>query len=301
MVCMLVQLRRNRRLLARTIRQTALVLTFFCAIAHVARAQVDFTVVIRDLPADQKILEPVIKANLIAAAKAWADHVDAKPCTIGILFRVDRAANAGRGSGRSVVTARLGNEKQDGKLVSEQGWASKMRTGKAASGDQLDIEIVLEPTYMKTIWWDPDPAARKERIPGGKLDSMSVLLHEFGHALAFNGWRDPKTGQLPANFISTYDRNVTFENDNFFYVGPAATKLWGGPIPLAKTRTNYHHFCEELSGRNVQLKADLMNGVVMEYAHRYEIGLLDLAVLADCGIPLKAISKGKGDSGKSGK
>src|SRR4051812_33740711 len=264
-----------------------IVLIFIASLALISRAQVDFTVTIEELPADQKNLEPVIKSNLIAAAKAWADLVDSKPCTIDILFRTDPAAHAGRGSGRSLVTARLGDEKQDDKLVAEQGWASKMRTGKDPNGDKPDIEIVLEPNYMKTIFGDPDPSARKPRIPANKLDSMSVLLHEFGHALAFNGWRDPKTGQLPANFISTYDRNVKFENDNFYYVGPAATKLWGGPIPLAKTRTNYHHFCEEPKGRDAQLKAELMNGVVMEYAHRYQIGALDLAVLQDCNIPLK--------------
>lgn len=300
-VVMALGLQPALQVVTQTLRRIGVVLILAGAIAHSVHAQVEFTVTIKNLPDDQAVLAPVIKSNLIAAAKAWADQVDAKPCTIAILFRVDPAANAGRGSGRSLVTVRLGNEKQGDKLVSEQGWASKMRTGKPANGDQPDIEIVLEPTYMKTIWWDPDPSARKARIPGGKLDSMSILLHEFGHALVFNGWRDPKTGELPANFISTYDRNVKFENENFFYIGPAATKLWGGPIPLAKTRTNYHHFCEEPVGRNAELKADLMNGVVLEFGHRYEIGLLDLAVLEDCAIPLKGASKGKRNSAKSGK
>jgi hypothetical protein len=288
------------QIVTRTLRRISVVL-IVGAMAHCVHAQVEFTVTFKDLPADQTVLAPVIKSNLIAAAQAWADQVDAKPCTIAILFRVDRAANAGRGSGRSVVTARLGNEKDGDKLVSEQGWASKMRTGKRSRGDEPDIEVVLEPTYMKTIWWDPDPSARKAAIPRGKLDSMSVLLHEFGHALAFNGWRDPKTGELPANFISTYDRNVKFEDGNFFYIGPAGTNLWGERIPLAKTRTNYHHFCEEPTGRNAELKADLMNGVVMEYGHRYEIGRLDLAVLEDCGIPLKGASKGRRNSRATGK
>jgi len=272
-------------------RQTVLLILLLTASA--ASAQVDFTVTIQDLPADQKNLEPLIKSNLIAAAKTWADYVDSKPCTIDILFRVDPAANAGRGSGRSVVTARLGDEKEGDKLVAEQGWAAKMRTGKDPNGDKPDIEVVLEPNYMKTIWWDPDPAARKARVPAGKLDSMSVALHELGHALVFNGWRDPKTGQLPANFISTYDRNVKIENGDFFYVGPAATKLWGAPIPLAKTNNNYHHFCDKPVGRDAQLKADLMNGIVFEYGRRYQIGQLDLAVLKDCNIPLKDANKAK--------
>jgi hypothetical protein len=44
-----------------------------------------------------------------------------------------------------------------------------------------------------------------------------------------------------------------------------------------------------------------MNGVVMEYGHRYEIGRLDLAVLEDCGIPLKGAPKGKRNSRATGK
>ena len=272
-------------------RQSALLILLLCAVT--TQAQVTFTVTLQDVPADQKNVEPLIKSNLIAAAKAWADHVDSKPCTIDIIFRVDPAAHAGRGSGRSVVTARLGDEKEGDKLVAEQGWAAKMRTGKDPNGDKPDIEIVLEPNYMKTIFWDPDPTARKARIPANKLDSMSVLMHEFGHALAFNGWRDHKTGKLPENFISTYDRNVKMDGENFFYIGAAGVKLWGGPIPLAKTNNNYHHFCDKAVGRDAQLKADLMNGIVMEYGHRYEIGQLDLAVLQDCGVPLKAQSKPK--------
>jgi hypothetical protein len=123
-------------------------------------------------------------------------------------------------------------------------------------------------------------------VPGDKLDAMSVLLHELGHALAFNGWIDPRTGRNDGSFASTYDRWVTFDGTDFFFNGPAATKAWGRPVPLAKTNNNYHHVCDKPAGRDAPLKADLMNGVVLEYGKRYAIGDLDLAILADCGIPI---------------
>jgi hypothetical protein len=266
-----------------------------------APAQVEFTVTFQDLPADVKPLEPLIKSNLIAAATAWADFVDAKPCNVEITFRLDRNAASGRGSGRSVVSTRLADEKHtDGKLVSEQGWAAMMRTGKDPNGaDKPDIEVIFEPDYFKTIWWDPRPDLRTDPVPQNKLDSMSVLLHELGHALAFNGWIDPKTGQLPGNFISTYDRHVHFDGTNFSFTGPRAAKLWGGPVPLAKTRNNYHHVCETPTGREALLKPDLMNGIVMQYGQRYDITLLDLAILDDCSIPLKPLKDAaapKGDN-----
>jgi hypothetical protein len=261
-------------------------------VARPAPARVEFTVTTHDLPADVKPLEPLIRSNLIAAASAWAGFVDAKPCRVEISFRLDRDAPSGRGSGRSSVSARLGDEKDaGGRIVSEQGWASMMRTGVDPNGPgHGDIEVNFEPRYFKTIWWDPHPERRSDRVPPDKLDSMSVLLHELGHALAFNGWIDPKTGRLPGDgFVSTYDRHVKFDGRDFFFVGPHATRLWGGPVPLARTRTNYHHVCETPTGRDALLKPDLMNGIVMEYGRRYDITLLDLAILRDCEVPLKPV------------
>ena len=88
---------------------------------------------------------------------------------------------------------------------------------------------------------------------------------------------------------SSYDRHVRYDGKNFFFVGPQAVKLWGKPIPLARTNNNYHHVCETPTGRDALLKVDLMNGIVMQYGQRYYITLLDLAILHDCGIPMKPI------------
>ncbi|HEY7117120.1 MAG TPA: hypothetical protein VH475_11060 [Tepidisphaeraceae bacterium] len=262
-----------------------------------ALAQVQFSVKVEGLPDDAKALEPLISANVVAAARAWAERVEAKPCTIAILFRLDPAAQSGRGSGRSLRAVRLGNETFKDKLVSEQGWAARMRAGmppderkKSGGRDNdppPDVEIVFEPHYFRTIWWDPEPTLRKRPVPNDKLDSMTVLLHELGHALAFNGWLDPRTGKVPGEFVSSYDRHVTFDGRDFHFTGPEAMKLWGGPVLLAHTNNNYHHVGDAraaAAGRESELSADLMNGVVFEYGRRYWIGRLDLAILADCGI-----------------
>src|SRR2546423_11479157 len=74
-----------------------------------ALAQVEFSVEVEKSD-ETAALEPLIKANVLAAAREWAGHVEAKPCEIRIVLRLDPAANAGRGSGRSLRTARLGDE-----------------------------------------------------------------------------------------------------------------------------------------------------------------------------------------------
>jgi hypothetical protein len=256
-----------------------------------AGAQVEFRVAADGLPDEFRPLELLIKANLLAAAREWAGHVRVKPCTIDIVFRVDANANAGRGSGRSLTTARLANEKQGDKLVLEQGWASEMRTGTDPNGPaEPDVEVVLAPDYLRTLWWDPHPDQRRDPVPGGKLDAQSVVLHELGHALAFNGWIDPQTGELAGQYASSYDRHVRYDTKaGFTFHGPEAVRAWGGPVPLARVNNNYHHVGDKpLGGRDADLTSDLMNGVVLEYGRRYWVGRLDLAILADCGIPLVA-------------
>jgi hypothetical protein len=256
-----------------------------CFLERHALAQVEFRVTFKDLPAEFKPIEREIEANILAAARMWAERIDARPCTIDILFRLDAGAN--RGSGRSLTTARFNNERHGGKRVEEQGWASEMRTGKDVNGDEPDVELVFQPAYLRTLWWDPDPAVRKAPVPPDKLDAMTVLLHELGHALAFNGWVDPRTGVNDKEVASTYDRWVTYDGANFFFNGPAAMKLWGGPVPLAGTHNNYHHVCDRPQGPQAKLKDDLMNGVTFANGRRYEIGPMDLAILADCGISLR--------------
>jgi hypothetical protein len=297
---------RMSRPILRSLRVLQLLALLLVIWAIPAQAQEEFSVKLEGLSDDVKALEPLISANIVAAARAWADHVDAKPCTITILFRLDPAANSGRGSGRSLRTVRLGNETFNGKLVAEQGWAARMRAGappgerkKDARDDpQPDVKLVFEPHYFRTIWWDPEPALRKRPVPEDKLDSMTVMLHELGHALAFNGWLDPRTGKIPGDVVSSYDRHVTFDGSNFHFTGPEAVKLWGGPVLLAHTNNNYHHVGEATAataGRESrELKADLMNGVVFEYGRRYWIGRLDLAILADCGIPIRETASGDG-------
>lgn len=139
------------------------------------------------------------------------------------------------------------------------------------------------------FWWDPDLRARSAPVPAGKLDALSVVLHELGHALAFNGWIDPKTGRLGGTHVSTFDQWVRWDGRDFFFHGPAAVRVHGKPVPLGRTVNNYHHVGEERPGvaPDAGLRADLMTGYRFQWATRYSVTPLDVAILKDCGLPTK--------------
>jgi hypothetical protein len=253
--------------------------------SHGQQEAVNLNITIQELPADMKPLEKDIRENIVAAANLWLRAVVAKRCSIEIEFKIKPWP--ARGFGHSVAGVLLPGEKANGKHLVEEGMAHELRTGTDPNGAEPDVEIAFDPEYVKTMWWDPNPRSRTRPVPSDKLDAVSVIAHELGHAIGFNGRIDPKTGQPTAGELSPYDRWVTYEGGNFSFTGPAATKAYHKPIPLSKTQTNYHHFGEPGPKLDRKLKDDLMNGIFMEYGKRYVVSGIDLAVLTDCGLEVR--------------
>ncbi len=229
--------------------------------------------------------EQTVKENILAAAHLWADVVISKPCSIEIDFSIQPWP--ARGFGRSSTAVPLGGEKVNGKAVLEEGMAHELRTGNDPNGASPDVEMAFDPEYVKTLWWDPNPRSRTRPMPNNKLDAVSVIAHEIGHAIAFNGRLDPKRGSPTGGEISPYDKCVIFDGQDFFFTGATTAKLYRKQVPLSKTQNNYHHFGEPGNRLDRKLKDDLMNGIFMEYGKRYIVSALDIAVLVDCGLEVK--------------
>ena len=121
-------------------------------------------------------------------------------------------------------------------------------------------------------------------MPSNKADGVSVFMHEFGHAFAFNGWRDDSTQQLPADYMSTFDQDAILSGGYVYFNGPAAVSLYGGPLAL--TLGNHYHFANNSPGPGSDLANDLMNGLAFHTNQRYELSPFDLAVAYDVGVPM---------------
>lgn len=253
-------------------------------------ANVNVNVIIKQpFPVELQSLEPMIRHHVITAVGDWSRHFQTVPCTLDV--EVSLRDGAIRAGGRSFVSAFFENQYLPGKMLLDQGASYEIRTGIDPNGEsEPDIEIFFDPEYFRTLWFDPNPETRTTPMPHQfeeKIDAYSIILHEIGHALGFNGFLDQTNGQMVGQYLSVYDRWMTFDGRNFFFHGPNAMKAYGQAIVLSHTRNNHHHVAEYPMTTDPVLINDVMNGIAFEYSRRYYISPLDIAILLDCGLTLK--------------
>lgn len=226
-------------------------------------------------------------------------------------------------NGASLTSAFIGT--QGGINVFEQGVAAELRTGNDPNGSEPDARFTFGTSYLANeLWFDPDPNTRSATVPNDRTDAFSVILHEFGHAIAYNGFADGNGVPNPG-FFSAFDRWFISGTPPLFD-GPVSVQVWGSRPDL--TQNNVFHWgngagfpakwspaaqpvtwrdgvplpgiaCSGIVSINAPPSADrqtakglpslidqLMNGVVFFRGSRYDVGALDLAVLSDVGLSL---------------
>jgi hypothetical protein len=223
-----------------------------------------------------------IESNIVAAGLNWNKYIQGKGSwEIDVKFSLTGDAVA---SGRSLTAPLLRNNGRLG--VYEPGAIAELRTGIDPNGASPDIEFNLDPDDLTNLlWFDPNPSTRTAPVPANKIDAVSLFTHEFGHAIAFNGWKSDTDGTLPGNYQSTFDEQVSFDGNNFFFTGTRATAVYGAPVPL--NFGNITHLGNDAPRPGSDLMGDLMNPYA-SFGKRLDISTLDLAILADTGVSINS-------------
>ncbi|MCH7526930.1 MAG: hypothetical protein IID39_05795 [Planctomycetes bacterium] len=243
-------------------------------------ANIAFTVSFIDPLAQYTDYYEDIETSLVTASEEWAGHLIApQSVTIEIEIRFTNEETASAASVASVFVYNNGTYD-----VYEEGVASEVKTGIDPNGSEPDTIINIGVSFLDFLWFDPDLSSRTAPIPVFLVDAYTVFLHEMGHVLAYNGWRDWTTGTLPGDFESRFDELVIFDGEDFFFTGDSATAVYGGPVPL--TFGNIMHLSNRAPRPGSDLVKQLMNGVGTELGTRAFISDIDLAILTDVGLPV---------------
>ncbi|KUR71576.1 hypothetical protein AQZ52_08110 [Novosphingobium fuchskuhlense] len=144
-----------------------------------------------------------------------------------------------------------------------------------------DIVIRVNADNLSQVFLDPTPETRGP-VPANKYDGLSIILHELGHGLGFNGFFDDATGTFAENYKSPFDYRIVAGSPYASFNGPTSSRILGG-IPLTKGNGN-HYGNDPGDPRGGNILLGLMNGLGAVPGYAYDIGALDLAMLADTGL-----------------
>jgi PEP-CTERM motif len=248
-----------------------------------ANAAMTYSVSFNDPFSQATSLYSAIDTHVGAALATWASSLTG---SANVAVRVDISSSTPRATGASAAS---GFVRAVGSYnIFEQGLAYELRTGIDPNGAAADVVLTFNPNYLANeLWFDPNPTLRSAAVASNRTDAMSVFLHEFGHAIGFNGWGDAITGAPPATYRSTWDDLVSYNGANTFFNGARAVSLYGAPLPI--TYGNNFHLGNQ-PGPGANLIPDLMNGVVFNRGTRYNVSSMDLAILSDIGVGVVAIT-----------
>ncbi len=260
----------------------------------ISASAITFSVSFDDPGARYSAFYSDIKYHTQAAGDAWNQFLSSD-AQLDVRVGFSNIATA---EGHSSASGYVGGS--GATFVYEQGAATEIRTGTDPNGAAPDIYFNFGRDYLSDdLWFDPDPYQRSAAVPTDKVDAASVILHELGHAFAFNGWRDSSNGNLTSDYQSTFDELVIAEGNSLYFIGEGAMREYGSKVPL--TFDNYAHLGnrDPQSENEANLAADLMNGVAFNYGERAFISNLDVAILADTGVidlPISANVSVPGDA-----
>lgn len=177
-----------------------------------------------------------ITAHVQAAGESWAALFEFEG-TRTITVRISIDTNIATANGTSLTSTAVGTIA--GRVTYQQGAASEMASCADPNGATPDVAFTIGLNYLRNeLWFDPDPVARNATVPNDRTDAMSLFLHEFGHAFAYNGWSNGQ-GVPPAGYWSTFDRWMQSGSPTRFTGPQAIAALPGTPLDLTTNNINH--------------------------------------------------------------
>ena len=177
-----------------------------------------------------------ITSHVQAAGAEWAALFDiAGSRTITVRIAIDAAVPTANGA--SLTSTSVGTIA--GSVTYQQGAAQELASCTDPNGATADVAFTIGLNYLRNeLWFDPDPVARSAAVPSDRTDAMSVFLHEFGHAFAYNGWSNGQ-GVPPAGYWSTFDRWMQSGSPTRFTGPQAVAALPGTSLDLTTNNINH--------------------------------------------------------------
>ena len=303
-------------------------LSFLSLNSSNARADIPIDVVVSDPQNSLASDLPLFLRNLRAAVHEWEQYFTSAG-TVKIEIQVTDHTPTGRFSGSSTEMVSIGDSQIQGQTfhIVETSTAHKMKTGRSNNPKEADVLIQVEPEFMRAYYWiDPSPETRVQPVPVGKTDLVTILSHEFGHAMGMEGYLNLQTGAPnPGNFyLSTYDQLLSsvqtlsqFQAPSF--TGSKATQIYGAQVPITffttpydvvmlwidgkghntsrSSQQNIYHLGRFIQNQDSDLSFyALMAGAWETTSDLSKVGLrthanaLDIAVFKDLGIPVREVT-----------
>lgn len=273
---------------------------------------VDFTITLvgeEDSGLTEAQLDQVAELTLVAA-NIWGRYIDAPGVTLGI--RLILTTETQTASARSRPTDTI-ETMTDGTEVFTYESILKLQTG--VDVDELNEELLIQlnPERFDGFFFDPDPENRSSEVSfEDARDFISLMIHEIGHTLGFNGagLRQPLV-EIPNllrqsvfdTFVEEIDGIVVFTGPNVRAVAGRNIELNGvgdgeareelvslyhlGNRPRVLTDSPLTFSDSPLADVGSDLSPSPLSGFGLANGARYYPTAIDIAILADLGVPVR--------------
>ncbi len=221
--------------------------------------------------------QSLFQANLNTAGQLWSSKIEAA-ATSSVTIEVSvTPANLGNTTLAQTTTTGLNS---GGYL--EPYALFESRTGIDPNGTTADFAIAFSTAFLQSTsaFFDPTGLLRNDPVPNGKVDVVSVALHELGHGLGFNTARN-SNGTIPAPALpwlfDTKVRVIAPSISDLAFDAPRARAAYGHPVPVGSNQGSYSHL-----GNSTELTNDLMYAS-LDAGQQKSVSDVDQGILLDLG------------------